>query len=458
MIKRRTTFVILITLFCCASFATPAIAAYVYDTADGNATLGRYCDNCDNTVWDWTASIVSDDRSAPYYQTIAQEFPEMISTYSDPDPEITRIDLFWDGCKSGSGPLTVTATLVDSTQYAGVEKNGNAAPTFHNYYTDTDSSVTNCSGANYVTFDFTTTTQDRASTTAVIFNYGFAAGAPPDMPYWAIVDDGSFPTNAWGGPYAGIWSAAMTFNNYTQIYTDPEDSSEADFLINVWSGSVPLHISTPEYGQVYQSPVSITGLCPQNVDFELYDISSTTPAYIYYFDLTCSNNAFATTVSLSYDVPWWKLTGTTTSGLLHSVVFGLSTSSDYGILDLYKNTYDVLGREFPTPFDEFAEADLGYWAFLWKYAQSVAQNTRPYSYIPEIVASFWSAIDDATSTDWVASIEMSTSNGTVTIPGIRSNLFDYVDDDYATNIRTFSTVIIYAGFIVSVWALRHKII
>lgn len=209
---------------------------------------------------------------------------------------------------------------------------------------------------------------------------------------------------------------------------------------------IPLTIEYPVVDiNIYGGSTNAYGTCEDAVDLVLYTGNiATTTAIFSGVTAACTSNVW-TTILGGLSQGQYYLTASSSGQFADTTFFHLSGTAST------EETLNFLG---PNPF-QIDEEDLGFWGFLNDWSQS-RMNFRPYSYFPLIIGSLLEGMDNVTTTDWLAAIEVNTSVGTVTLPGLTSTLFDDIDPNFKNTIRSFSAFVLYAGFIFYIWRLRYR--
>jgi len=393
----------------------------------------------DGTQGQGTTTCDSNPGNGVTASSVYQEL-RIEPTSADPDIAVKRIDLsIYRSFNEGGNPITIRAILINDGMSVATSTDTTFDP---GNDTDFDVSMT-----------FTSAYHVTASTPVDGVQFQISgSGATTDKINIRLAPN-LYPPN-FVNP--GFYSGFYCLGGFYPIGCDGQLQSLRDFAIRIWRSDTTFSITYPYNNSTINDypNVTITGTCESSaVEVQIYDGVT----------YASSTNAFGSTRSCSSSA--WFYSFQPTQGFWN--VFATSTEGSDGIVFFYlAQSYEPLpvsptsSNPFATSTSLFFGLDCSSETTLSIFCTLAGRigTGRPFSYFPQIVGSFWTAMDNATGTDWIEPVPFTTTAGLIYIPGIESSIFDGMPTNFKTTVRTISTAVFIIGFLVFVWSLRRKII
>lgn len=259
---------------------------------------------------------------------------------------------------------------------------------------------------------------------------------------------GTFNTTTIGGfadTYPGKQGGTPWFLGNMPVYDDLEDNHQIAFRI-LSDDDDYLTIDQPDDLVVYGEDLTASGTCSDS--FELYfyqgSIATSTAQLVGGQSTGCTDGTWSYHIGTLYE---------SDNYLLVAVGDGQYVErSFYYVAQSYQPGEFVL-----PPWGYATETATHTYAFILDYAQE-RMNLRPFSYFVEIANTIYSAIQNATSSDWISDVTVTVAGVDRTIPGLKKSLFDDIDSDFKTNIRNFAAYFWWAILIFYLWKIRFRFI
>jgi len=253
----------------------------------------------------------------------------------------------------------------------------------------------------------------------------------------------SYPLSPVANPWA--YSGGANNGSAAAYFTN---SGDLQFAID--QDTATIQITNPAFGSTQFRHFTANGTCSNISTVDLNFIPQTaTTTYTDYvaIGIPCNSGTWQLPgLTLSPQGPW-RL-NVTNSGTVANAV------SSFTYSDIEPPEHIVF--DFRNPFATTSPTST--WGWLYDNSNVVLNHMRPYIYVPQIIDALITAMNNATSSNWVASTTFATPLGNRSLPGISSATFDDVPVSFKTTIRPLSTVAMILGFVWSLWALRHRFV
>lgn len=311
-----------------------------------------------------------------------------------------------------------------------------------------DGITTVCNGTN--NFDETTmvfssvyTVSSTTPIAAIAWWSTYGGAAPVNELTWKTVDD-YYP---YGNTFSFLYSG---FLKGTQLTNDK------DYAFRLLRDDTVLTIQTPVENQQVTLPLYIGGTCTDTVNFNLYNgitTSSSTESF-FFLNNACTSNTWSRTIS-NLSPGFWHISASTSLQLAERE-FSYAIDPDEIIFTTTTNPF----ASSSSPFINAITAACGdsQFTILCNAARNIS-SVRPFGYFPQIVGAVWSSMDNATRTDWISPIPVTSTTGFVfPIPGIRGDILDSIPQSFRDTMRPVTTIGIYIFLLAFIWSLRKKIL
>jgi len=383
--------------------------------------------------------------------------------------EISAISIYRKTAGSGSTRLvTVTAYLAN-----GNNKVATSSPTTYQWDTGTP---------NEVKLNFTPYLVSGATpVTSVLIESSEAGGGGNDTTIRYMLTQNLYPPDYINPGFYSAGYAAGLANNY--FGSQSQLSNLRDLAMKVYVSAIPtsLQITYPENNStVNDLPQTITGTCSDDFDLFVYDGLT----------YASSTNAFGSNIICPGSEEWfWSFNPE--QGFWS--VFASSTGQSDGIIFYYlaqstqpsfpfttstpTSTSIFAGADTPTinlnwsceipyfsynpcqVFGNIVESALdGLYNSMTGFIRSAAENTRPFSYVPQIMGRVFSnALSPTTTIDLMPPIPIpisvngfgtTTTSTIVFLPGVERSIWASIPADTKNRIRNESSIIIGAAALV----------
>jgi len=387
-------------------------------------------------------AVACDALSTDYIvaESVYQEL-RIQPTTQDPDIAIKQIDLsVYKSINNGGNPLTITAILINdgasvATSTPLVEDPGNDTDFDWSFVFPSAYHVTNATPVDGVQFQFS---GSGATSDSIILR------AAPNL----------YPPNyvnpaIYSGFYClGAWYPAGCTGQMTNL---------KDFAVRIWRSNAIFQITYPYNNSTINDypNVTVTGTCETSaVEVSIYNgITYASSTTAFGSTRTCSSASWF--YSFQPEQGFWNITASSTEGFDGIVFYYLAQSQQPNpITPTSTNPYATSTGLFFN-LDCSSDTTLSIFCTL---ANRVGTG-RPFSYFPRLVGSVWSAMDNATRTDWIEPVAMTSTTGFVfTIPGIKGDILDGVPASFRERMRPITTIGISIMLLLFIWSLRKKIL
>lgn len=352
---------------------------------------------------------------------------ELVIQQDSSDPQITfsSIEIFYHSCARNGTDWTGTAYLLDDNDYSNYVANSHNVTSAR--ATSTATSMNCANGSDEFTFITPYVKDSNNDLTWFVIE----TSVPPSGTYMfprILRTYGTYPTYGFGDVFGGYRGYDSSYGTIQTNY---------DWQFNLYRNDTVVSFTYPENNtQVNDDPLNITGTCNDSVELYVYDgVSYASSTNAYGATVSCSSNTFSYPITLEQG--FWS-------------AFASSTNSTAGIVFYYAaQTFIPVDTDLftPNPFQSEEGGNESEWFFLRDWAENLI-TLRPYSYIPTVLTRFNSAMNNPSSTDWLADFTFDAQGTLVTISGITSTTLSQIDSQYSSDMRSFSTIIEYVAFIV----------
>jgi len=295
---------------------------------------------------------------------------------------------------------------------------------------------------------------------SIVFSspYVVSSTTPISAIAWWQTWSGQAPINTltWRS-VADYYPFGNTFSFLNSGYLNgTELSDQKDYAFQLFRDDTVLTIQTPIQNEQVTLPLYMGGTCTDTVNVNLYNgitQASSTESF-YFLDNACTASTWSRTIA-NLSPGFWHISASTTLQLAERD-FSYAIDPDEIVFSTSTNPFASSSSPFIDAID-LACLDAQF-ALLCNAARNIS-SIRPFAYFPQIAGAVWSSMDNATRTDWIAPVPVTSTTGFVfSIPGIRGDILDSVPQTFRETMRPITTIGLSIFLLLFIWSVRKKIL